>query len=57
MDLTYLAGGYNDFAWIDPREKLISMAWAQFEPFCFYPLNKDFQILAYQSLVESYQHR
>jgi CubicO group peptidase (beta-lactamase class C family) len=57
MDLTYLAGGYNVFAWIDPREKLISMAWAQFEPFCFYPLNKDFQILAYQSLVESYQHR
>jgi len=52
---SYLAGGYNVFAWIDPREELVSMVWTQFEPFCHYPLHKDFQILTYQSLIESYQ--
>lgn len=57
MNQSYLAGGYNVFAWIDPREKLISMVWTQFEPFCFYPLHKDFQILTYQSLAESYQQQ
>ena len=51
----YLAGGVNVFAWIDPREELVSMVWAQFEPFCFYPLSQQFQVLAYQSLVETYR--
>jgi CubicO group peptidase (beta-lactamase class C family) len=53
--LCFLAGGCNVFVWIDPREELVNMVWTQFEPFCYYPLHRQFQVLVYQSLTDSYQ--
>jgi CubicO group peptidase (beta-lactamase class C family) len=53
--MCYFAGGNNVFVFVDPREELVSMVWTQFEPFCYYPLNRQFQVLAYQSVMESYK--
>lgn len=45
------AGIYNTYFSIDPKEKLIWILMTQFSPFSFYPVNKEFNVLVYQAIV------
>jgi CubicO group peptidase (beta-lactamase class C family) len=46
------AGAANTYFWIDPREQLIGVLMAQFQPAGFYPLSPDFRVAAYQAIVD-----
>jgi CubicO group peptidase (beta-lactamase class C family) len=41
----------TDF-WVDPREALIGIQMAQFQPGGFYPIAADFKVAAYQAIVD-----
>jgi CubicO group peptidase (beta-lactamase class C family) len=38
--------------WIDPKEELIGIQMAQFQPSGFHPIGQDFKVMAYQSIVD-----
>ncbi len=38
--------------WVDPREQLVGIQMAQFQPIGFYPIHSDFCIAAYQAIVD-----
>jgi len=46
------AGTANTYFYIDPREELILILMTQFVPNYYYPVNKEFRELVYQSIVD-----
>jgi CubicO group peptidase (beta-lactamase class C family) len=46
------SGIYNTYFSIDPGEKLICILMTQFSPFAYYPLNREFNVLVYQAIVD-----
>jgi CubicO group peptidase (beta-lactamase class C family) len=46
------SGIYNTYFSIDPKEKLIWILMTQFSPFSLYPVNKEFNVLVYQAIVD-----
>jgi CubicO group peptidase (beta-lactamase class C family) len=38
--------------WVDPKEELIGIQMAQFQPMGFHPIAEDFRVMAYQSIVD-----
>jgi CubicO group peptidase (beta-lactamase class C family) len=46
------SGIYNTYFSIDPKEKIIWILMTQFSPFSFYPVNKEFNVLVYQAIVD-----
>jgi CubicO group peptidase (beta-lactamase class C family) len=46
------SGAYNTFFWIDPKEDLIMILMTQFNPWTYYPIYKEFQVLVYQAIVD-----
>jgi CubicO group peptidase (beta-lactamase class C family) len=45
------SGGYNTYFWVDPQEELFGFIWGQYDPTFFYPIDRQFMVLAYQALV------
>jgi CubicO group peptidase (beta-lactamase class C family) len=45
-------GAAGTYFWIDPKEELIGIHMAQFQPGGFFSSNPDFRTLAYQSIVD-----
>ena len=45
-------GAASTVFWIDPQEDLIAILLTQFMPSSYYPLRREFQIAAYQALME-----
>jgi CubicO group peptidase (beta-lactamase class C family) len=46
------AGAGNTYFYIDPKEELILILMTQFVPSYYYPINKEFRELVYQSIVD-----
>jgi len=46
------SGAANTYFFIDPKEELVGMVWAQFFPNGLYPLGSEFKVAVYQSIVE-----
>jgi CubicO group peptidase (beta-lactamase class C family) len=46
------AGAGNTYFYIDPKEELILILMTQFVPSYYYPVNKEFRELVYQSIVD-----
>jgi CubicO group peptidase (beta-lactamase class C family) len=46
------SGIYNTYFSIDPKEKLICILMTQFSPFAYYPVNREFNVLVYQAIVD-----
>jgi CubicO group peptidase (beta-lactamase class C family) len=46
------SGAANTYFFIDPKEELVGMVWAQFFPNGLYPLGPEFKVAVYQSIVE-----
>ena len=46
------AGAANTFFWIDPAAELVGMVWTQFDQFAAYDIERRFQGLVYEALVE-----
>jgi CubicO group peptidase (beta-lactamase class C family) len=46
------AGAASTYFWIDPKEELIGIQMAQFQPDGYYPIGQDFRVMAYQSIVD-----
>jgi CubicO group peptidase (beta-lactamase class C family) len=46
------SGAASTHFWIDPREELIGLILPQFMPFDQYPISREFQVLAYQAIIE-----
>ncbi len=45
-------GAASTVFWIDPKEKLVALLLTQFMPSSHYPLRHEFQVAAYQALIE-----
>lgn len=45
-------GAANTFFWVDPREKLIGLIMPQFMAVAHYPIQREFQELCYQAIVD-----
>jgi len=45
-------GAANTFFWVDPRERLIGLIMPQFMPSGHYPIQREFQGLCYQAVVD-----
>jgi len=45
-------GAANTFFWVDPRERLIGLIMPQFTPTGHYPIQREFQELCYQAIVD-----
>jgi CubicO group peptidase (beta-lactamase class C family) len=45
-------GAAGTYFWIDPKEELIGIHMAQFQPRGLYPSYLDFRTLAYQSIID-----
>jgi len=45
-------GAANTFFWVDPREKLIGLIMPQFMPTGQYPIQREFQQVCYQAIVD-----
>jgi CubicO group peptidase (beta-lactamase class C family) len=45
-------GAANTFFWVDPRERLIGLIMPQFMPSGHYPIQREFQELCYQAVVD-----
>jgi CubicO group peptidase (beta-lactamase class C family) len=45
-------GALNTFFWVDPQEELFALIWGHYEPMFFYPIDRQFRVLAYQALVD-----
>ncbi len=43
-------GAANTYFWIDPKEKMIGILMAQFQPGGYYSLSQDFRVAGYQSI-------
>jgi CubicO group peptidase (beta-lactamase class C family) len=49
----YRWSGYvGTYFWIDPRNRLLAMLWTQFNPGRAYPLEREFQQLVYDALLQ-----
>jgi CubicO group peptidase (beta-lactamase class C family) len=46
------AGAGGTYFWIDPREELIGIQMAQFQPGGYHQIAQDFRVMAYQSMVD-----
>ena len=46
------AGGVTTYFWVDPQEQLIGLLLLQFWPIRTYPVDLDFQVTVYQSIVD-----
>lgn len=46
------AGMWCTYLWIDPEEELIGLLMAQFQRPAYYPFDKEFHTLMYQSIIE-----
>jgi CubicO group peptidase (beta-lactamase class C family) len=53
--LAYWGGAANTSFGIDPEEELIFMVWSQYRPLLYEALQKRFQVLTYQAVVDSFQ--
>ncbi|MFH0761351.1 MAG: serine hydrolase domain-containing protein [Bacteroidota bacterium] len=42
----------NTYFWIDPTEELIWIQLGQYQPAGYYPINKEFKVLVYQSIID-----
>ena len=45
-------GGANTFFWVDPKEELIALLMTQFIPVGYYPIERQFKVLTYQTIVD-----
>ena len=45
-------GAANTFFWVDPRERLIGLIMPQFMPSGHYPIQREFQELCYQAIID-----
>ena len=45
-------GMLNTYFWVDPREELFGFVWGQYLPTFFYPIERQFIVLAYQAIVD-----
>jgi CubicO group peptidase (beta-lactamase class C family) len=46
------AGAASTSCWIDPREELIGIQMAQFQPAGYHRIDQDFRVLAYQAIAD-----
>ena len=46
------SGAATTSFWVDPREELIGIQMAQFQPSGFHLIAEDFKVMAYQSIVD-----
>ena len=46
-----MVGGSQHLFWVDPQEDLFGFIWGQYSPILFYPIERQFMVLAYQALV------
>jgi CubicO group peptidase (beta-lactamase class C family) len=46
------SGAASTYFWVDPREELIGIQMAQFQPGGFHPIESAFRIAAYQAIVD-----
>lgn len=46
------AGAANTDFWVDPKEELIGLVMAQFQPPLYYPFGAQFKVLTYQAIVD-----
>jgi CubicO group peptidase (beta-lactamase class C family) len=46
------SGVYNTYFWVDPCEELFGFIWGHYSPMFFYPIERQFIVLAYQALVD-----
>lgn len=44
------AGKNNTYYWADPQEGIVLLLFTQFQPFLFYPIDRQFKVLAYQAI-------
>ena len=51
----YWGGAYCTISWIDPKEEIVGILLTQVRPYTHLNLRKDFQVLTYQAITESYQ--
>lgn len=45
------SGGASTHFWVDPAEQLIGIVMAQFQPMFFYPIEREFRSLVYQTIM------
>jgi CubicO group peptidase (beta-lactamase class C family) len=45
-------GAATTYFWIDPREEMVGVQMAQFQPNHFHPVGTDFRVAAYQAIVD-----
>jgi CubicO group peptidase (beta-lactamase class C family) len=45
-------GAASTFFWVDPVEEFIGIQLCQFQPYGFYKISRDFQVAAYQAIVD-----
>ncbi|MFN2228194.1 MAG: serine hydrolase, partial [Anaerolineae bacterium] len=46
------SGAASTHFWVDPKEELIGIQMAQFQPSGFHPIEVDFRVAAYQAIVD-----
>jgi len=46
------AGGANTYFWVDPKQEVIGLLMTQFEPYGYYPIEREFKVLTYQAIVD-----
>ena len=46
------SGAYNTYFWIDHKEELIGFIWTQCQQVYYYPIERQFMVLAYQALTD-----
>lgn len=45
-------GIHNTYFWVDPQEELFGFVWGQYSPMFYYPIERQFVVLAYQAIVD-----
>jgi CubicO group peptidase (beta-lactamase class C family) len=48
----YWGGAYCTISWLDPEQELVAVLMTQVRPYGHINIRQDFQVLAYQAIVE-----
>ena len=51
----YWGGAYCTLSWIDPEERILGILLTQVRPYSHLNIRRDFQVLTYQAITESYR--